>query len=56
MTTLAERIMEFLRSQPDVMQVRDESTGGYGGGVVHEIIACHAGGADWEVEVTRRPA
>ena len=54
MTAIGERLIEFLRSQPDVTEVRDESTATSRGQLETEAITCRHRGADYRVTVAQR--
>lgn len=53
MTPLGERLIEFLRSQPDVTEVRDVSISNARGTVINESVSCRHRGANYRVSVIR---
>lgn len=54
MTALGERILEFLRSQPDVLDVKDYSRATLAGRGIDEAITCRLNGAGYEVRIDPR--
>lgn len=54
MSPLGERIIGFLRLQPDVAEVRDESTATSRGQLETEVITCRHRGTDYRVTVKQR--
>lgn len=54
MSPIGERLIEFLRSQSDVTEVRDESTATSSGQLEIELITCRHCGADYRVLVRQR--
>lgn len=54
MSPIGERLIEFLRSQSDVTEVRDESTATSAGRLEIESITCRHCGADYRVTVRQR--